>query len=100
MQLVGMAECKVVATLLQKKHRDISWSFDSMEEAASEFVELFGKEVGKTLACSFAATPKKEAAASSCAPTSSSGVGTKFVPEPFHVASCTDLDHAVYLVHQ
>ena len=78
MQLVGMAECKVVATLLQKKHRDISWSFDSMEEAASEFVELFGKEVGKTLACSFAATPKKEAAAPSRAPTSSSGVGKLF----------------------
>ncbi|CAK9040280.1 Putative mitochondrial protein, partial [Durusdinium trenchii] len=37
-QLLGMAECKVVATLLQKKHRDIPWSFDSMEEAAYEFI--------------------------------------------------------------
>ena len=50
MQLVGMAECKVVATLLQKKHRGIPWpwSFDSMEEAAYEFIELFSKEVGET----------------------------------------------------
>ena len=49
-QLLGMAECKVVATLLQKKHRGIPWpwSFDSMEEAAYEFIELFSKEVGET----------------------------------------------------